>query len=103
MPKVKFNGKPAFDSNTMWGYIVEVTEEGTFGEVPDELLEIEVGAGRVQKIEGAKKPAAPVEVKKPEVVEKTVEVASEIVEEKPKAAEVVEGTGKRGPGRPKAE
>lgn len=91
MPKVKFNGKPAFDSNSMWGYTVEVTEAGVFGEVPEELLETEIGAGRVQLVEAAKKVEAP----------KPVEVA----EDKPQSAQdVVEnGSGKRGPGRPKAE
>lgn len=46
--RVQFNGQPAFDSNTMWGYTVEVTPEGVFGEVPDELVESEAGAGRVK-------------------------------------------------------
>lgn len=99
MPKVKFNGKPAFDSNTMWGYIVEVTEEGTFGEVPDELLEIEVGAGRVQKIEGAKKTepakvAEAVEAPKPAEEVKPIEVTEPV---KPvEVATVAEGAVKRG-------
>lgn len=54
--RVKFNGQPAFDSNTMWGYTVEVTEEGVFGEVPDDLVDSEAGAGRIVK------PTKPVKV-----------------------------------------
>lgn len=87
MPRVKFNGKPAFDSTNMWGYTVEVTPEGTFGNVPDELLETELAAGRVTKIEQPKKVE---EVK---------------VEDKPLSATdvVAEGSGKRVGRPPKAE
>lgn len=46
--RVQFNGQPNFDTNTMWGYVVEVTEQGVFGEVPDELVASEAGAGRIK-------------------------------------------------------
>lgn len=46
--RVQFNGQPTFDTNTMWGYTVEVTDEGVFGEVPDELVASEAGAGRIK-------------------------------------------------------
>jgi len=82
MPKVKFNTVVSAESKTAWGYDIEVTPEGVFGNVPDELLEIELAAGRVTKIEQPKK-----------------------VEDKPlSAADVVaEGSGKRVGRPPKAE
>lgn len=71
--RVQFNGQPAFDSNTMWGYTVEVTPEGVFGEVPDELVESEAGAGRIK---------IPAKVAKTEAVK----VESTTVVEEPKRA-----------------
>jgi hypothetical protein len=84
--RVKFNTLPPTDTKTVWGYTVEVTPEGVFGDISDELAEIEVAAGRVTKVGQAKK----------------VEVA---VEDKPQAAAdvVAEGSGKRVGRPPKAE
>lgn len=56
MARVKFNVTPYEDMKSAWGYPIEHTEEGVFGEVPDALLEVEVAAGRVV----APAPAAPV-------------------------------------------
>lgn len=76
--RVQFNGQPAFDSNTMWGYTVEVTPEGVFGEVPDELVESEAGAGRVK---------VPAKVAKTEAVKaEAVKAEYATVVEEPKRA-----------------
>lgn len=90
MPRVQFNTTVLPDTKTAWGYEIEVTPEGVFGNVPDELIDIEVGAGRVKLVQVAKKP-------EPAKVAEVVEV----VEDKPQAAkDVVEnGSGKRA-GRP---
>ena len=47
MPRVQFNVFKS-DATTAWGYPIEQTNEGVFGVVPDELLELEVAAGRVK-------------------------------------------------------
>jgi len=66
MARVKFNVTPHADLKTAWGYVVEVTADGVFGEVSDSLLDSEVAAGRVQapavqepvaKVDGRKKDA----------------------------------------------
>ncbi len=76
--RVQFNGQPAFDSNMMWGYMVEVTPEGVFGEVPEELLELEIGAGRVKR---------PAKVEKVEPKTEEVDVAQKRQGRPPKQAE----------------
>lgn len=83
MPRVKFNILPS-DATTAWGYQIEQTSEGVFGEVPQGLVELEVSAGRIQ---------APAKVEK-EVV-KAAEVA--VVDNSQTAQDVIEnGSGKRG-------
>jgi hypothetical protein len=47
MPRVQFNVFKS-DALTAWGYPIEQTEEGVFGNVPDELLENEIASGRVK-------------------------------------------------------
>lgn len=61
MPRVQFNVAPNAELKAAYGYAVEVTEAGVFGDVPDELVASEAAAGRV-KVPEAKKP----EAKKPE-------------------------------------
>lgn len=61
MPRVQFNVAPQPELKAAYGYAVEVTEAGVFGDVPDELVASEAAAGRV-KVPEAKKP----EAKKPE-------------------------------------
>lgn len=82
MPRVKFNILPS-DATTAWGYQIEQTAEGVFGDVPQDLVELEVSAGRIQ---------APAKIEK-EIV-KTVEVVEENLQT---AQDVIEnGSGKRG-------
>lgn len=90
MPRVQFNTRVAYDSKMAWGYQVEVAEDGSvFGEVPDELLQIELDAGRVKRIEV--KPGVKTEIKVTEEVE---------LPKEPTPQDVIEnGTGKRR-GRP---
>lgn len=56
MPRVQFNVAPNVEIKAAYGYAVEVTEAGVFGDVPDELVASEVAAGRI-KVPEAKKPA----------------------------------------------
>lgn len=80
MPRVQFNVFKS-DATSAWGYAIEQTSEGVFGDVPDELLEVEVAAGRVK---------APAKVEK-------------VVEAEQTAQDVVEnGSGKRVGRPPKA-
>jgi hypothetical protein len=73
-----------------WGYQVEVAEDGSvFGEVPDELLQLELDAGRVKRIEV--KPGVKTEIKVTEEVELPKETTPQDV--------IENGTGKR-KGRP---
>lgn len=85
MPYVKFNVFPS-DALTAWGYAIEQTDEGVFGNVPDELVENELSAGRITLI--AKKAKVIEPVQEPEVVE--VQTPQEVMEF---------GSGKRA-GRP---
>lgn len=90
MPRVQFNTRVAYDSKMAWGYQVEVAEDGSvFGEVPDELLQIELDAGRVKRIEV--KPGVKTEIKVTEEVELPKETTPQDV--------IENGTGKRR-GRP---
>ena len=90
MPRVQFNTRVAYDSKMAWGYQVEVAEDGSvFGEVPDELLQIELDAGRVKRIEV--KPGVKTEIKVTEEVELPKETNPQDV--------IENGTGKRR-GRP---
>jgi len=43
--RVQFNVFPT-DSKSAWGYPIEVTEDGVFGEVPEEMLSLVAEAGR---------------------------------------------------------
>lgn len=114
MPRVQFNTFVAYDVKMAWGYPVEVTPEGVFGDVPDELLQLELDAGRVKRIES--KQVADTKPKTvPEVVEQTpVEEVEVVVEQTPveevelpkdtTAEDVIEnGTGKRRGRPPKSE
>ena len=56
MPRVQFNVAPQPELKAAYGYAVEVTEAGVFGDVPAELVASEVAAGRVKAPE-VKKPA----------------------------------------------
>lgn len=56
MPRVQFNVAVQPELKAAYGYAVEVTEAGVFGEVPDELVASEVAAGRIKAPE-VKKPA----------------------------------------------
>ena len=56
MPRVQFNVAPNAELKSAYGYAVEVTKDGVFGDVPDELVASEVAAGRVKAPE-VKKPA----------------------------------------------
>lgn len=85
MARVQFNTIASEDTKSVWGYQIEKTADGIFGEVPDDLIELELAAGRV-KLVGA--------------TPKKVEVA-EVAEVAQTAQDVIEnGSGKRGPGRP---
>ena len=55
MPRVQFNVESNAEIKAAYGYAVEVTEAGVFGDVPDELVASEAAAGRV-KVPEAKKP-----------------------------------------------
>lgn len=48
MPRVQFNVPVQPELKYAYGYAVEVTKEGVFGEVPKELVASEVAAGRVK-------------------------------------------------------
>ena len=90
MSRVQFNTRVAYDSKMAWGYQVEVAEDGSvFGEVPDELLQLELDAGRVKRIEV--KPGVKTEIKVTEEVELPKETTPQDV--------IENGTGKR-KGRP---
>lgn len=89
MPRVQFNTTVPYDVKTAWGYPIEVTDEGVFGDVPDELLQIELDAGRVKRIEV--KPGVTTEIKVTEEVELPKETTPQDV--------IENGTGKRR-GRP---
>lgn len=89
MPRVQFNTHVAYDVKTAWGYPIEVTDEGVFGDVPDELLQLELDAGRVKRIEV--KPGVTTELKPVEEVELPKDTTAEDI--------VENGTGKRR-GRP---
>lgn len=90
MPRVQFNTHVAYDSKTAWGYPIEVAEDGSvFGDVPDELLQLELDAGRVKRIEV--KPGVTTEIKVTEEVELPKETTPQDV--------IENGTGKR-KGRP---
>lgn len=93
MPYVQFNTHVAYDSKTAWGYPIEVTDEGVFGEVPDELLQLELDAGRVKRIEV--KPGVTTELKPVEEVELPKDTTAEDV--------IENGTGKRRGRPPKSE
>lgn len=60
MPRVQFNVESNAEIKSAYGYAVEVTKDGVFGEVPEELVASEAAAGRI-KVPESKKP----EVKKP--------------------------------------
>ena len=47
MAKVKFNVSPHSDLKSAWGYPIEVTADGVFGEVPADMIEHEAAAGRI--------------------------------------------------------
>ena len=53
--RVQFNVFPT-DSKSAWGYPIEVTEQGVFGDVPEDMIDLEVEAGRIK---------APAKVSKP--------------------------------------
>ncbi len=89
MPRVQFNTTVPYDVKTAWGYAIEVTDEGVFGDVPDELLQLELDAGRVKRIEV--KPGVKTEIKVTEEVELPKETTPQDV--------IENGTGKRR-GRP---
>jgi hypothetical protein len=89
MPRVQFNTHVAYDVKTAWGYPIEVTDEGVFGDVPDELLQIELDAGRVKRIEV--KPGVKTEIEPVAEVELPKETTAQDV--------IDNGTGKRR-GRP---
>lgn len=94
MPRVQFNTRVAYDSKMAWGYQVEVTEDGSvFGDVPDELLQLELDAGRVKRIEV--KPGVTTELKATKEVELPKETTAEDV--------IENGTGKRRGRPPKSE
>lgn len=83
MARVQFNTIASEDTKSVWGYQIEKTADGIFGEVPDELVESEVAAGRVRLIKS--------EPKKVEVAEDKPQSAQDVIDN---------GSGKRGPGRP---
>jgi len=89
MPRVQFNTVAPYDVKTAWGYAIEVTDEGVFGDVPDELLQLELDAGRVKRIEV--KPGVTTELKVTQEVDLPKDTTAEDV--------VENGTGKRR-GRP---
>lgn len=93
MPRVQFNTHVAYDSKTAWGYPIEVTDEGVFGDVPDELLQLELDAGRVKRIDV--KPGVTTELKPVEEVELPKDTTAEDV--------IENGTGKRRGRPPKSE
>lgn len=94
MPRVQFNTHVAYESKTAWGYQVEVAEDGSvFGEVPDELLQLELDAGRVKRIEV--KPGVTTELKVTQEVDLPKDTTAEDV--------VENGTGKRRGRPPKSE
>jgi hypothetical protein len=49
MAYVKFN-TVACENQTAWGYPITSTNEGVFGEVPEDMLQSEINAGRVSLI-----------------------------------------------------
>jgi hypothetical protein len=65
MPRVQFNVAPQPELKAAYGYAVEVTKDGVFGEVPEELVASEAAAGRI-KVPEAKKPEAKPQFKKDE-------------------------------------
>jgi len=93
MPRVQFNTHVAYDSKMAWGYPIEVTEAGVFGDIPDELLQLELDAGRVKRIEV--KPGVTTELKPVEEVELPKDTTAEDV--------IENGTGKRRGRPPKSE
>lgn len=93
MPRVQFNTHVAYDVKMAWGYPIEVTDEGVFGDVPDELLQTELDAGRVKRIEV--KPGVTTELKPVEEVELPKETTPQDV--------IENGTGKRRGRPPKAD
>jgi len=56
MPRVQFNVSPQPELKSAYGYAVEVTEAGVFGDVPDELVASEVAAVRIKAPEVKKPP-----------------------------------------------
>lgn len=65
MPCVQFNVAPNAELKSAYGYAVEVTKDGVFGEVPEELVASEAAAGRI-KVPESKKPEAKPQFKKDE-------------------------------------
>lgn len=102
MPRVQFNTHVTYDAKTAWGYPVEVTEAGVFGDVPDELLQLELDAGRVKLIES--KQVADTKPKTvPEVVEQTPVEEVELPKDTTAEDVIENGTGKRRGRPPKSE
>ena len=58
MAEYKLEGVVAPDPNgtnaTYWGYKVVVRDGEVFAEIPDDLVETEIGAGRIKAIEKPK-------------------------------------------------
>lgn len=65
MPRVEFNVAVQPELKSAYGYAVEVTKDGVFGEVPEELVASEAAAGRI-KVPESKKPEAKPQFKKDE-------------------------------------
>ena len=65
MPRVQFNVESNVEIKSAYGYAVEVTKDGVFGEVPEELVASEAAAGRI-KVPESKKPEAKPQFKKDE-------------------------------------